>query len=68
MDDPQFTYRMYKIKEKEWLEEAERIRMSQQSRSSRKMLNRWICFLLNYTGSLMGSRGLALQKNCRVAL
>jgi hypothetical protein len=68
MDDPQFSYRMYKIKEKEWLEEAERIRISRQNRSSRKMLQRWICFLLNHTGNLLGSWGLSLQKNCRVAL
>ena len=67
MDDPQFTYRMYKIKEKEWLEEAKRIRLSRQTRSGHKLLHRWLCYLINHTGTLLGSRGLSFQRSCNIA-
>ena len=68
MDDLQFAYRLYKIKEKEWLEEADRIRLSRKNRSGRKLLHRWICFMLNHIGNLPGSKGLSLQNSCKAVL
>jgi hypothetical protein len=67
MNDSQLMWHLYKYKEKEWLCEAEKIRLRQRHRLSRKKPNPAICFLINKTGYSLGSWGMALQQRCQAA-
>lgn len=55
------SFRLYKLKEKEWLKDAERMRLGQN-----RKIRRWLCYqffsLLNATGKLLVETGIVLQK------
>ena len=68
MNDSDFLWRMYKYKEKEWLEEAERISLHRRSRPHPGGIFRALGLFLDNAGKRLVFWGLSRRKRYGIAV
>ena len=68
MNDSDFLWRMYKYKEKEWLKEAERIRLHRRGRPNPEGISRVLGQFLDNAGKRMVFWELSLKRRYGIAV